>query len=103
MRKWFAQVSALAVITVLPALAPPTAHLGPVAAQEAHERFAQLRRSDDLRGDPSLPGGLPGSSDRTEESGHARERGLVPRGKPPKSEDKGKAKSEEGAAKKDQR
>ena len=101
MTKRFAQLSALAAITVLPGFAPPTAHLGPVAAQECHERLAQVRRSDDPRGDPSVPGGLPGSSDRTEDGGRMRERGIAPRGKPSKS-DKGKAKSEEGA-KKDQR
>jgi hypothetical protein len=101
MRKWFAQVSALAAITVLPAFAPPTEQLGPGAAQEAHGRLAQVRRSDDARGDSSVPGGLPGATDRTEDSGHMRERGIVPRGKRSKSE-KSKAKSEEGA-KKDQR
>ena len=101
MSKRFAQLSALAAIMVLPAFAPPAEHIGPVAAQECHERLAQLRRSDDARGDPSIPGGLPGNSDRTEDSGHMRERGLVRRGKPAKA-DKSKAKSEEGA-KKDQR
>jgi len=101
MSKRFAQLSALVAITVLPAFAPPAEHVGTVAAQECHERLAQLRRSEDSRGDSSIPGGLPGNSDRTEDSGHVRERGIVPRGKPAKA-DKGKAKSEEGA-KKEQR
>jgi hypothetical protein len=101
MSKRFAQLSALAAIMILPAFAPHAEHFGPVAAQECHERLAQLRRPDDARGDASIPGGLPGNSDRTEDSGHMRERGIVPRGKPAKT-DKSKAKSEEGA-KKDQR
>ena len=100
MTKRFAQLSALAAITALPAFALHAEHIGQVAAQ-CHERLAQVRRSDDPRGDPSVPGGLPGSSDRTEDGGRMRERGIAPRGKPSKS-DKGKAKSEEGA-KKDQR
>ena len=100
MTKRFAQLSALAAITVLPAFALHAEHIGQLAAQ-CHERLAQLRRPDDARGDASIPGGLPGNTDRTEDSGHMRERGLVPRGKPAKA-DKSKAKSEEGA-KKDQR
>jgi len=100
MRKGFAQMSALAAIMVLPAFAPPTEHIGPVTAQERHERLAQQRRSDDPRGELAIPGGLPGAKPSTEESGHLRERGIVPR-KPAKA-DKSKAKSEEGPQK-DQR
>ena len=101
MSKRFAQLSALAAITVMPAFAPSTEHIGPIAAQERHERLAQQRRSDDPRGELVIPGGLPGNSDRTEDGGQMRERGIVPRGKPAKV-DKSKAKSEEGAQK-DQR
>ena len=101
MRKWFAQMSALAAITVLPAFAPPAEQLGPGAAQERHERLAQQRRSDDPRGELATPGGLPGAKPSVEETGRMRERGIMTRGKPAKS-DKSKAKSEEGA-KKDQR
>jgi hypothetical protein len=101
MRKRFAQMSALAAIMVLPAFAAPTEHIGPVTAQERHERLAQQRRSDDPRGELAIPGGLPGAKPNVEESGHLRERGIVPRGKPAKV-DKSKAKSEEGAQK-DQR
>jgi hypothetical protein len=98
----FAQLSALAAaITVLPAFAPSAEHIGPIAAQEHHERLVQQRRSDDPRGELAIPGGLPGNSDRTEDGGQMRERGIAPRGKPAKV-DKSKAKPEEGA-KKDQR
>jgi hypothetical protein len=100
MSRRFAQLSALAAITVLPAFAPPAEHSGPVTAQERHERLAQQRRSDDSRGDLAIPGGLPGAKPNVEDSGHLRERGIVPRGKPAKTE-KGKAKTEEGT-KKDQ-
>jgi hypothetical protein len=99
MRKWFAQMSALAAITVLPAFAPPAEQLGPGAAQERHERLAQQRRSDDPRGELATPGGLPGAKPSVEETGHMRERGIV---RKPAKADKGKAKSEEDT-KKDQR
>jgi hypothetical protein len=101
MRKRFALMSAFAAVTVLPAFAAPAEHPAPAAARSGDVRLAQLRRPDETRD----PGGLPGAkpSDVSEESGHVRERSIVPRGKPkPAKTEKGKAKSGEGD-KKDER
>jgi hypothetical protein len=80
--------------------------VGPVVAQGMHapERFAQLRRPGDEGGDPTEPGGLPGRSERSEDTRPMTSRGIKHHKKatPDKDKDKDKSKAED-RAKKDQR
>jgi hypothetical protein len=73
-----------------------------VAAQGiyAPERLAQLRRPGDEGSDPTEPGGLPGRSDRSEDSRSMTSRGIHKK-KATSDKDKDKSKAED-RAKKDQ-
>ncbi len=77
--------------------------VGPVVAQGMHapqQRFAQLRRPGDEGGDPTEPGGLPGRSERSEDTRPMTSRGIKHHKKATSDKDKSKT---EDRGKKDQR